>query len=490
MNALAVTLALLFTADRPDTPDSDELFRFDDGDVVESFDTDRFRVHFARAGTHAVPLADDDSSGVPDHVEQIGLIYEDVLAFYTDTLGYRAPLGDGGTDPLNDDARFDVYLVDFGFSADGAFRAEACADDKCAGFMVQENDFAGYGYPSVTYANRLLASHEFFHAVQAAYDFGQSAVIGEGTAVWASEQFDASLDDLEGFGLSYLAETSRPLNADGSGPVDPFNYGTAIWFEHIAQAHGDDVVRAIWEAIDAAGGASAGADWFDVLDGVIVAAGGTGFADDFVSFATSTIGDVEPEPLTLPFSQSSFLTFIASWHTVSFSPSGRAQVRIAVVGEGIDVDGIHLVVAPDGATPELVEPSDSGGVGGDLVRFDVTRDSTQSFFRAQIINTRQDGNGSRPRLCIGSTEEVDACIAEELDPGEGEGEGEASEGEGEGGDGNDAPSCACASANPADRSGAAFAALALVLVALLLGLVRVHERGMSAGWRTRDPRKS
>jgi hypothetical protein len=451
---LAVVLPLLLMGARPDAPGSDELFRFDAGDEVEVFDTERFRIHFTRAGNHAVPLADDPIEGVvgvPDHVEQIGAIYEEVATFYEESLGWRAPLGDFGTDVDNDDARFDVYLIDFNFSADGAFRAESCAadGDTCAGFMVQENDFAGYGYPSVTYANRLLASHEFFHAVQAAYDIGQGSVLGEGTAVWASEQFDPNLDDLEGFGFAYLDETSRALNADGGGPVDSFTYGTALWFDHIAALHGDDIVRAIYEAVDDAGGASAGADWFVLLDDVLAGAAQapSSFEEDFLSFATSKLDVVEPDAVTLPYAVSSFFMFTASWQTLSFNAAGRAQVRVALVGEGIDVDGLHLVVAPDGETPELVAPAAIDGDGdgdgdGDEdtppIAFDVTRDSTDRLFRVQVISTRREGNGSRPRLCIGDDAEVDACIAEELaPPAEGEGEGE--------GEDPPPPSCACAS---------------------------------------------
>src|SRR5690606_35560108 len=98
-------------------------------------------------------------------------IYDEVLAAYVGRLGFRAPLADGSLLDNGGDARFDVYLLDFGGSADGSFRVDACGQDgalptQCAGFMVQENDFAGYAYPSVRYANRLLAAHELFHAVQ------------------------------------------------------------------------------------------------------------------------------------------------------------------------------------------------------------------------------------------------------------------------------------------------------------------------------------
>lgn len=473
---MLVVAALLLIGARPDTPGSDELFRFEEGDVVEIFDTDRFRIHYTRAGVHAVPLADDPGEGVggvPDHVEQVGAIYEEVATFYEDTLGWRAPLPDLGNDPDNDDARFDVYLVDFNLSADGAFRAESCAanGNTCAGFMVQENDFAGYGYPSTTYANRLLASHELFHAVQAAYDANQGGVLSEGTAVWASEQFDPTLDDLEGFGFAYLDETDRPLNSDGAGPVDSFTYGSAIWFEHIAQLHGDDVVRAIYEAVDAAGGAAAGADWFALLDDVLANApvAPSGFADDFVSFATSSIDVVTPQSITLPFSTASFLTFIASWHTLSFNPSGRAQVRVALVGEGIDVDGVHLVVAPDGETPEVVARASGDAASVDVngfavpIAFDVTRDRTDQFFRVQIINTRRDGNASRPRLCIGSIEEVDACIADEAPtpPADDAGPGN---GDGDGGNDDPPPSCASASTARAPDGLVLMALMTLLLV--------------------------
>jgi hypothetical protein len=420
ISVAAIVVAGLLAADRPDTPQSQELFRFDDGDIVEVSETPHFSVHYTRAGRHAVPLADGDSSGVPDHVEELGLIYEDVLDFYANALGYRAPIDDG-------DGRFDVYLVDFNFSADGAYRAESCDGARCAGFMVQENDFAGYAYPSTSYANRLLASHEFFHAVQAAYDAAQGAVFSEGTAVWASEQFDPSLQDLEGFGSAYLEDTGRPLNAGGSGPVDAFTYGTGIFFEHIAAAHGDDVVRALWEGVD--GG---DVDWFDILDTTLQNHSGNtagGFADDFVAFATSHVADATAEPETLPLAKPTLLVFVSSFRNILISPAGRSSVRVALKGDAADLDGIVLAVAADGRTAEVVDGAT-----------DVTRTSNGARFVIQVVNTRQDGNGARPRLCVGSVSEVDACLQPTVTP---EPESPAAEEPAS----VDAPSCSNASAS-------------------------------------------
>jgi hypothetical protein len=402
-------------AARPDDPSSDELFRFAPGDVVEQFDSANFRVHYTRAGTHAVPLADADGSGVPDHVEQVSAIYEEVLEFYTTVLGYREPLGDASFDPEGD-GRFDVYLVDFGRRADGAFRSESCVGGRCAGFMVQENDFSGYGYPSVTYANRLLASHEFFHAVQASYSAGQGSIFGEGTAVWASEQFDPSLDDLEIYGGIYLEQTDRPLNS-GSGAVDSFTYSGAIFWQWFAEQLGDDAIRRLWEACADA----PGADWFDLIDGVIVELGGPGFADLFTEFAIATLmtgSRADPsrsfadgasfpklslQGETLPFFSERFLVFTSAFRTLGVNPGGRAQVRAALVGQGENVDGVRLVVT-----------TTRGEVVGEIIEdgtLDVTVDATGiDFVLVQIINTRQSGNGARPAVCLGSSAEVDDCL--------------------------------------------------------------------------------
>ncbi len=59
---------------------------------------------------------------------------------------------------------------------------------------------------------RILGSHEFFYAIQAAYDREQGTIFSEGTAVWATETFDSSLYDFEYFIDGYLNNTGRSLD--------------------------------------------------------------------------------------------------------------------------------------------------------------------------------------------------------------------------------------------------------------------------------------
>ena len=159
----------------PRVPQGD--FRYDANEVVESIvsPAGHFRVHFSRQGRNAVPAEDVEATGVPDYVELVAETYDEVYRRYHEELGFREPLGDAILGGRGDggDERFDVYLLDFAGRADGAYRRDACLSmngSVCAGHILQENDFVGYAYPSRRVATRVLASHEYFHAVQAAYD--------------------------------------------------------------------------------------------------------------------------------------------------------------------------------------------------------------------------------------------------------------------------------------------------------------------------------
>lgn len=269
---------------RPDSPGSEELPpRYEPTDVVEHFDSagGSFRVHFTRAGRHAVRAADADANGTPDDVEVVARTYDDVLLRYQ-ALGFRVPPSDIDVPEDNGgDGRFDVYLVDFGAGADGSYRRERCGAGGCAGYMLQENDFSLARYPSYESGTRLLAAHEFFHAVQAAYEHtasAQSTVLSEGTAVWASEQYDASLDDLEGFTSAYFARTDRSLGTDPIGAAVSTSYGAGVFFDYLETVEAG-AVRDLLESQE-----TSETSWLVTLAGRLEAHGTT-FAAFFSEFA-------------------------------------------------------------------------------------------------------------------------------------------------------------------------------------------------------------
>jgi hypothetical protein len=260
---------------RPDTPNTTEPPpNFAPGDVVERFSSpdSGVLVHFTRMGANRVPPLDSDDSGVPDFVEKVEATYRDVFAAYHGPWGFRRPPDDGQV-PIDNggDSRFDVYLVDFALRADGAFRHECLPVDPvhCPGYMVQENDFAGYAYPSPADGIVTVSSHEYFHGVQAGYSSLQGVNVTEGTAVWATERYAPYLNDLEGFSAGYLAAPDRSVDQEPTTAVDPYAYGLGLFFECLTALRGPDAVRDLWERIDG------GAGWLGTLEQTLAEDGGS-----------------------------------------------------------------------------------------------------------------------------------------------------------------------------------------------------------------------
>jgi hypothetical protein len=435
-----VLLLLLTTtsaAARPDDPGSD-LFTFDVGDEILTHDSVRFRFHYSLDGTHAIPVADGDGSGLPDHLEELAEIYEASLDLYAQ-LGYRLPVSDENQTDNGGDARFDVYLVDFAFQADGAYRRELCSGEIFSGYMVQENDFRGYSYPSVSVANRTVASHELFHAVQAAYDDGQGAVMAEGTAVWASEQFDSSLFDLEGFSYGYLDDATTSLDSPSSGAVDPFSYGSAVFFLSLTERYGDDVLLHLWErAVPTA--VDDDPFWFDFIDDVLQEDAGVSFAEAFTEFAGWTLftGDRAdpargfqngddlservPEVLELPASRPSFVVFTSSSRLVKVAPRGRSRLKVALTKGAANDDANFAGVTVFALPVDLNSGPGALTTITNLAEGAVVDVGVDDELLVLLVNARQQGQGARPTLCIGDEDEVAACTA--VAEGEGEGEGD------------------------------------------------------------------
>jgi serine protease len=408
---------------RPDTTGSTELPpRYDSTEIVESIVSPggAFRIHFTRLGRNAVASTDADADGTPDYVSLVAATYDEVLAFDVGQ-GFRPPVADGAVPVDNGgDDLFDVYLVDFAGSSDGSFRRELCTDGAgCTGYMLQENDFAGYHYPSTRYAVRLLASHEFFHAVQAAYDdlLGtQGSTLAESTAVWASERFDPSLQDIEGFSSAFTTRTDRALAVDPIGAAQPYAYGASILWEFMTTTFDDALVRKLWEDLDTA---TADQTWVTVLDALLVREYASSFAEAFPDFAEwlvftgsradsahgPTRGDefaeVAAVDVGLPYSDTSVRLFPGAIRYFAV-PSSTLAVRLTGDGASeIDV----IAVALTGT--RFV--SDVRGRGEATLSIPLAENAIIA-----LVDTRLDGMSRVVSLCVAAT---DAECAPAVDAG-------------------------------------------------------------------------
>jgi hypothetical protein len=399
---------------------------FDPGDAIEHLDSAGgfFRVHFTRAGRHAVPGTDQDSDGVPDYVTTVARDYEDVLGFYRE-LGYRDPRRDAEVPGDNGgDDRFDVYLLDFPTTADGAFRAESCAANGCSGYMLLENDFVGRNYASREQGIRLVSSHEFFHAIQHAYQRESSAVLSEATAVWASEAFDPSLRDLEAQASGYLDRAERSLGQDTGGPVDPFSYGSALFFQHLDESVGRVVMRELWESLAADGGDAEA--WPLALDRLLREQHATSLAEVFAMFSVwnlytagradaeqayahgSRYPQVKERALDQAFADPDVRAFPLSAHYYAMSVTRHSTLMAAADLLDNAAPGVELWVAREhaGRIVEREHSMASAALAATLVL------EAGDTLHVVLLNTQSAGASLRPRLCIGTASEVASCRAD------------------------------------------------------------------------------
>lgn len=161
-------------------------------------------------------------------------------------LGYRKPVNDkkrGGNGKL------DIYLKELGSRGLYGY----CTPERkvrnhkwlASGYCVLDNDFAEaqYGAPPL-HSLRVTAAHEFFHAVQFGYDYGEDAWFMEATATWMEERFADDINDNRQY-LPYgqVGSPGQPLDTFNQGGFN--QYGNWAFFEYLSSRFGAGIVRQI-----------------------------------------------------------------------------------------------------------------------------------------------------------------------------------------------------------------------------------------------------
>jgi MYXO-CTERM domain-containing protein len=362
---------------------------------------DHFRVWWAEDGRHAVPSADDDGDGIPNFVETVGTTAEEV-ADLLEREGWRTALPDEVTNsPLPDggDDLFDIYLVDFAGGSDGLVVRNVCTNATpatCTAHMLMENDFARSGYSSVEEGIRVLVSHEYFHAVQAAYVDSIPAWYSEGTATWFEEHYYADQSDFERLANGYLSETGRSLNSRSQGPFDSFNYGAALFFHFIDLQYGHDVIRRSLEEL------SQGAEPLDAIETALGEVDAT-LAETFERFAAwnvftgSRAGDggypASADYQTVPISTidaSGGVNYdirvdALSTRYAQMTLSGSATLALA---EETDA-AVFIVIDPDQIIPLGTEPIETDLVDPILVFANGSRANADVLLRIRNVRPEE-----------------------------------------------------------------------------------------------------
>lgn len=234
----------------------------------------------------APPLDDADADGVPDQVETARDTMNNVWDQVVTKGGYLAPLPDGGPAAGDGpDKKLDIYLSDIG---GGGYYGYCSIDDSpgrhggAPAYCVLDDDFSKQDFPVNTPLQnlRVTAAHEFFHAVQYAYDLGEDLWFMEGTAAWIEDElYDGVNDNLQYLAQSPLTDPNLPLDLV-SGARNP--YGNWVFWRWLTERYPNplnyasvlpDLVRQVWTRARYVNAASPGTFSSDALVKTLDAAG-------------------------------------------------------------------------------------------------------------------------------------------------------------------------------------------------------------------------
>ena len=212
-------------------------------------------VHWVESTADRPPMADGDGDGTPDWVERTAGTLAHVRRTVVGGYGYRAPKSDLTSPSHGPNGKLDVYLADIGGDGiygycttdDPALGVRAGSRDASA-YCVLDDDFSRLQFPGTPLRNlKVTAAHEFFHAVQGAYDFLEDPWLMEGTATWVEDEIYDRIND----NRQFLAQS--PLRRPHV-PLDRTTYGAWVFFRYLSERFHPRVVRDVWRHADGSEG--------------------------------------------------------------------------------------------------------------------------------------------------------------------------------------------------------------------------------------------
>lgn len=161
---------------------------------------------------------------------------------------YRGSTDQGTAIPADD---VDIYLADIDLGGYyGYCSPVASMAHHAPAFCTLDNDYANISRGAALTNLQVTAAHEFFHAVQFAYDATEDPWFMEGTAVWVEDQvYDAINDNTQYLPYGPLKKPGKSLDKNSNFRV----YGSWIFFrwitEHLPQAQGElpKIILSMWQ---------------------------------------------------------------------------------------------------------------------------------------------------------------------------------------------------------------------------------------------------
>jgi hypothetical protein len=160
--------------------------------------------------------------------------------------GYRAPRDDSASANHGPNGKLDIYVMDlptglYGYCTTDDPTATNRRDTTSfavSAYCVVDNDYAGFPVNTPLENLKVTVAHEFFHAVQYAYDWWEDVWLLEGTAAWVEDEiYDAVNDNRQYLAQSPLRNPGRSMDYYSFVPPYYGPYGNWIWWRYLGERY-------------------------------------------------------------------------------------------------------------------------------------------------------------------------------------------------------------------------------------------------------------
>ncbi len=208
-----------------------------------------FKIHFDTAlnSPEMVPPEDKDSNLIPDYVDRIAQYCDSSYQYYVVGKGYLPP----PVDAQGGDSLYDIYLM--AIPAYGATFPDAPGDsvwDDYSSFIGIHHNFYGFApnddpEGDTIGSQKVTCAHEYFHAVQLAYDRYEALWWMEASATWMEEVLFPEVND----NYNYLPYYFNFPEIGLQNISENFHlYGAFVWPAYLNQKYNSQILKDIWSA--------------------------------------------------------------------------------------------------------------------------------------------------------------------------------------------------------------------------------------------------
>jgi len=216
-----------------------------DKDTLAISPSGHFYIHFDTTGSAAPDLTDSDANGIPDYVDEVGIIADSARHVLVNIMEWEE-------EPFDGEGGYDIYIMSY---AAGVYGYNY-KDIGNTSYLKIDNDYVGYNSKfdlAPLEIMRITVGHEFFHGIQWGYEenLGSNEYFYEMTSMWFEDILIPDGNDyLDGWADDLLDDPTAAFNNTGKG------YELAL-FGHYLSSYVDEkgidnpqqstIMREIWE---------------------------------------------------------------------------------------------------------------------------------------------------------------------------------------------------------------------------------------------------